>query len=261
MARMNGGYFVPPEILQNLPGPGDNIPEPGVFARSTEIMRGWEATGGYGLRGAGPGLNIPPVPGIRPPPNYPVPIVSTAPVPYMPIPPGAQTQVPPTQPPPGPGDNIPAWLAAILAGAGLPSTWAGLGAFAVAGLGAARIKMPWQTEEGEGVIAPWTQMEEIDNTGIWRQEGAPRQLGPGMMGDQIVSSWNTNPAAPQFGHTFYRLASGKLATMTNRGMWKTWRPYRSIVIGKKLTSSNVRRVSSRIKSHVKSLRKVLSVLK
>ncbi len=139
------------------------------------------------------------------------------------------------------------------AGVGLTVAGVGLAAYGIAqGLG---VEFPWETAPGEGFIAPWTERYETPEG--TRQVRNGRRGMP--QGDVIVSSWNTRLDGT--GWEFYRLASGKLATYTKHGVFKTWRPYRSIVIGKKLTSSNVRRVATRINSHVRSLKKVLKDLK
>jgi len=114
------------------------------------------------------------------------------------------------------------------------------------------VEFPWETPEGEGFIAPWTPTISM---------GQLTLQAPQVPGDMVVSAWNTNPQDTRYGWTFYRLASGKMGTYTKTGMWKTWRPYRSIVIGKSLTASNVKRVSTRLKSHVKALKTVLKILK
>jgi len=49
-------------------------------------------------------------------------------------------------------------------------------------------------------------------------------------GRDIVSLWNTNPQAPQYGQTFYRMANGKIATVNKFGVWKEWRPKKHIVL-------------------------------
>lgn len=55
--------------------------------------------------------------------------------------------------------------------------------------------------------------------------------GHGPMGHvTVVGSWNTNPANPSQGVTFYRLSNGWLAVQNKKGRWKTWKPKKPIVI-------------------------------
>jgi len=53
---------------------------------------------------------------------------------------------------------------------------------------------------------------------------------PGHLGASIIGSWNTNPADPSKGQTFYRLADGKLAVQNKKGVWKVWKPKRPVVL-------------------------------
>ena len=54
---------------------------------------------------------------------------------------------------------------------------------------------------------------------------------PGVhLGAHIIGSWNTNPANPALGVTFYRLSDGKLAVKNKKGKWKVWRPKKPIVL-------------------------------
>ncbi len=54
---------------------------------------------------------------------------------------------------------------------------------------------------------------------------------PGVhLGAHVIGSWNTNPANPSQGVTFYRLSDGKLAVQNKKGRWKVWRPKKPIVL-------------------------------
>lgn len=90
----------------------------------------------------------------------------------------------------------------------------------------------------------------------------PGKVVPGM--GMITKSWVTNAWRKDMSLATTQMAmlsNGRMVSISEDGRMKSWRPYKSIVIGKKLTSSNVRRVSARIKSHAKSLRSVLKILK
>lgn len=84
----------------------------------------------------------------------------------------------------------------------------------------------------------------------------------------VLKEWKRLITSQHFGawwSFYWRLHDGR-TVMYNpspiRGRyWKVWRDYKSIVIGKSLTTSNVRRVATRLHSHVKSLRKVLKIIK
>ena len=80
----------------------------------------------------------------------------------------------------------------------------------------------------------------------------------------ITKVWQTetrrrdgSTAVTQFAMT----SNGLMMSLSASGKFRSWRPYRSIVIGKQLTTSNVKRVARRIKSHVKGLKTVLRDLK
>jgi len=158
----------------------------------------------------------------RQPAVLPVELKGVAPMPLIPLTPGALVPV------------IPAALPAIPAVAGGLATAAGglAGIYALLqGLG---VQFPWETATGQGFIAPWTEM--IETPGGWAALEGRQAITPPGGGDPVVSSWNTNPEDPRYGWTFYRLASGKMATMTKQGMWKTWRPKKHIVLPRGTTT-------------------------
>ena len=91
---------------------------------------------------------------------------------------------------------------------------------------------------------------------------APGMPIPGV--GTITKAWQTHTTRKDFSLAttqFAMTADGRMHSLSESGIMKSWRPYRSIVIGKTLTTANVRRVARRIKSHTRSLKKVLSCLK
>jgi len=131
---------------------------------------------------------------------------------------------------------------------------------------------PGSTTTGTGFIGggtprAWDPIQQRYYQLTGGQAGAGRTLSPGAVLPGlgfITKGWvsgayrrDGSMATTQMAMT----STGKMISLSEDGRMKTWRPYRSIVIGKTLTTSNVRRVSKRIKSHVKGLKSVLSVLK
>ena len=91
----------------------------------------------------------------------------------------------------------------------------------------------------------------------------PGRCLPGI-GGFITKTWVTHAwrkdgslASTQMAMT----SNGRMVSLSETGVMKQWKPYKSIVIGKSLTTRNLRRVSTRVKSHAKSLKKILSILK
>jgi len=72
-----------------------------------------------------------------------------------------------------------------------------------------------------------------------------------------VSGWNTNPVAPEYGQQFFRLSNGRIGTITKRGMVKTWRPYRPIVLGKKPDIYTLLRVNRKVDKTLKKVKKAV----
>lgn len=169
---------------------------------------------------------------------------------------------------------LPPALAAIIPAGMLAAAGTAYGLAQMAGL-----QFPWETGPGEGFISPFTRDIKQDESGrwvtretrpdLWNGNGVPSRAmvpaagAPGAItpvGRGVVKTWTAN------GWPFAMTADAdgkhkRIHTVTKDGVPKSWVPYRSIVIGKTLTTQNVRRVATRIKSHVKSLKKVLSVLK
>lgn len=59
---------------------------------------------------------------------------------------------------------------------------------------------------------------------------------------------------------FFRMSDGHTMMYNPIGrVWKHWRDYKSIVIGKSLTSKNVKAVSRRLHSHAKALSSALAI--
>ena len=83
--------------------------------------------------------------------------------------------------------------------------------------GAVRTKWPWQTAEGEGMIAPWSQM--IESAVGWTQEGgvqgvggAPGAFGGGTIGGTVVGGWTNaakNGSTPATAE-YLRMVDGKI---------------------------------------------------
>ncbi len=91
----------------------------------------------------------------------------------------------------------------------------------------------------------------------------PGRILPGI-GGFITKSWVTHAVRKDGSMASTQMAmtsTGRVLSLSETGVMKNWRPYRSIVIGKSLTTRNLRRVSTRVKSHAKSLKKILSILK
>lgn len=156
------------------------------------------------------------------------------------------------------GGALPPAVAAGLSAAGLSA----LVVPAAAGYGLTQllgVQYPWETGAGEGMIAPWTPMKR-DETGKWvtpqtrpdlfTAEEAGRMAGMlngarGAVGALAVGSRIGNDVvtgvfnnASRDGSTpatvtFYHLASGKIGCFTKTGRWKTWRPRKNLVLGKR----------------------------
>ncbi|GAI78832.1 unnamed protein product, partial [marine sediment metagenome] len=91
----------------------------------------------------------------------------------------------------------------------------------------------------------------------------PGRILPGI-GGFITKTWVSHAVRKDGSLASTQMAmtsTGRMLSLSETGVMKNWRPYRSIVIGKSLTTRNLRRVSTRVKSHAKSLKKILSILK
>lgn len=99
------------------------------------------------------------------------------------------------------GDNVDGMellgmdVGGILSALGIGGTAAAVIGGAASILGGLRTKWPWQTVEGEGMIAPWSQMTETSQG--WVQQGGVQGVGgiPGAVGavGTVARSW-TNAA-------------------------------------------------------------------
>ena len=138
-------------------------------------------------------------------------------------------------------------LAAGTAAIGIPAVGVALGA----GMGVAQavgVQFPWETGPGEGFIAPWNRNIVRDEQGLWvtpetrpdlfgaasKQTALEPAVGAGIgagVGAQVVKTWTAN------GWPFAMTADGKIHTVTKTGIRKSWRPYKSIVLGKKMNQS------------------------
>ncbi|GAI71656.1 unnamed protein product [marine sediment metagenome] len=92
---------------------------------------------------------------------------------------------------------------------------------------------------------------------------SPGRVLPGI-GGFITKTWVTHAwrkdgslASTQMAMT----STGRMISLSETGVMKNWRPYKSIVIGKSLTTRNLRRVSTRVKSHAKSMKAILKIMK
>lgn len=140
------------------------------------------------------------------------------------------------------GGALPGGIAALLAALGLGGLAAAGGAV-YGGLQGLGTQFPWETGPGEGFIAPWTRPQVRDELGRWvTAETRPDLFGqapstavapvgviPGAIGPQVVKTWSAN------GWPFAMTSDGKIHTVTKSGIRKSWRPYRSVVLGKKIS--------------------------
>lgn len=164
----------------------------------------------------------------------------------------------------GSGGGAPLAAAALPAGAAAALGALGLGGLA-AGAGtlyglsqAIGVQYPWETGPGEGFIAPWNREIVQDETGRWVTRstrpdlfnGASTAVVPaagggamaGGFGPQVVKTWAAN------GWPFAMTSDGRIHTVTKNGIRKSWRPYRSIVLGKKLSIGMAKRAVRRLQS-------------
>ena len=145
----------------------------------------------------------------------------------------------------------------------------GLGAVAVAAPLAAAygiseligVQYPWQTGPGEGFIAPWNRNIVQDEQGMWvtpntRPDlftpekggtmGSAAMVAGGMpmagMGPAVVKQWSAS------GWPFAMTSDGRIHTVTKSGIRKSWRPYRSVVLGKRITTGQAKRAMRKLKS-------------
>ena len=144
--------------------------------------------------------------------------------------------------------GMPTGLLAGLA-AGIPA----VGAALYGGAQAIGLQFPWETGPGEGFVAPWSETVR-DEQGRWVTKqtrpdlfpytgGAgddvtalvPTTLPASAFGVQVVKTWSAN------GWPFAMTSDGKIHTVTKSGIRKSWKPYRSVVLGKRPSASMYRR--------------------
>ena len=110
------------------------------------------------------------------------------------------------------------------------------------------LQWPWQTPEGEGFIAPWTEQVALPS-GLTGQLGAgyPNAFG----GVGVAYSWTTGTAV------FFRLMDGRIAVQKKNGVWKIYRPKKHIVLSTNPRLSQLKkfdRAYSRLNKMVKKFK-------
>ena len=170
-----------------------------------------------------------------------VPINAPATLNLGPTPAVALARTPTQVPANGGGSMLPAVIPPALA-ALIP---AGLATGLAAAYGVSQavgVQYPWETGPGEGFIAPWSRDIVQDESGRWVTRGtrpelfngaatdtvALTQRAQGVAGPAVVKTWTAN------GWPFAMTSDGKIHTVNKSGVRKSWRPYRSIVLGKKM---------------------------
>ncbi len=131
---------------------------------------------------------------------------------------------------------------------------------------------PGRTTEGTGFIAAGTfrawdpikqRYYQLEGSQAYRGISfAPGSLIPGA--GYITKVWLTNAwrrdgslATTQMAMT----SDGRCISLSETGVMKQWRPYKSIVLGKSMKAGTIRRFANRVKSHAKSLKTVLRTIK
>lgn len=135
---------------------------------------------------------------------------------------------------------VPAALAGILPAGILAALGTAYGVSQMIG-----VQYPWETGAGEGFIAPWTRDIVQDEQGKWvtretrpdlfANGAAPTAMVPGaamgaVAGVTVVKTWMAN------GWPFAMTSDGYIHTVTKSGLRRKWKPYRSVVLGKKLST-------------------------
>lgn len=107
----------------------------------------------------------------------------------------------------------------------------------------AGLQYPWETGPGEGFISPFTRDIVQDESGRWVTRETrpdlfangqaapstamvPAMAGGAVVGAQVVKTWTAN------GWPFVMTSDGRIHTVTKSGIRKSWKPYRSVVLGK-----------------------------
>lgn len=93
-----------------------------------------------------------------------------------------------------------------------------------------------------------------------RSQGIPSMAAniPG-----VIGAWNTNPQAPEYGQWFFRIQTWqglRLGTFKRNGVFKTWKPYKPLCLGKRPTPARAAAVAAGLARHVKRFSRVASVL-
>jgi len=143
-----------------------------------------------------------------------------------------------------PGDSPAENVIGAVGGVGLVKTLAGVplvgGALAIAGgaylaLQAAGTAFPWESADGEGMIAPWTPKVKDENGKYVSAKTRPDLFGGtsplgDIAGKRVVKSWDAN------GWPFSMTSDGRIYTMTKSGITKSWKPKKPIVMVRGKTS-------------------------
>ena len=153
---------------------------------------------------------------------------------------------------------LPAALAAILPAGAVAAAGTIYGLAQMAG-----VQFPWETGPGEGFISPLTRDIKQDESGRWvTRETRPdlwnggAVMAPTVMNGQafaqlgtygptVVKTWTAN------GWPFAMTSDGRIHTVTKTGIRKSWKPYKSVVLGKKINSSMAKRAVRKLQGIVK----------
>lgn len=163
---------------------------------------------------------------------------------------------------------------------GLPGWLAGIAGGAVAAYGAAQaigVQFPWETGAGEGFIAPWSRDIVQDETGQWVTRGTRPDLfggaapgtalavAGGAVGAQVVKQWDTGYTDAQGayhpGWPFAMTSDGKIHTVTKAGVRKSWRPYKSVVLGKNPSPRQLSRAAAKFNQFDKLHTKIKGIVR
>lgn len=103
-------------------------------------------------------------------------------------------------------------------------------------VGVGGLQFPWETPSGEGFIAPWTDQIVFPSGRV----GVRGQIYPGDMGSidgsLVVYYWTAGQT------TFWRLQDGRVACWNGKGVLKTWKPKKHIVIPRNMANMRLGRV-------------------
>lgn len=107
--------------------------------------------------------------------------------------------------------------------------WGMIAAAAYATLKVVGMVFPWESAEGEGLIAPWTPKMR-DEAGKWVSAitrpdlfGGEAPLGS-ISGVKVVKSWKAG------GWPFSLTSDGRIHTLTKNGIQKSWKPKKPVVL-------------------------------